>query len=119
MTSLHVRPIAFNMAEAIRAAVARSPSCAESNMPAMRASLSMASATLAAGLGQLRFARHFALERGAHEETHLGIEKFRGELADMERAAVLDSESDPGVRATPRAGNNITTRHASPLTGFA
>src|SRR5262245_40301882 len=108
------------MAEAICAAVARSPSCAESNMPAMRASLSMASATLAAGLGQLRFARHFALERGAHEETHLGIEKFRGELADMERAAVLvGSESDPGVRATPRAGNNITTRHASPLTGFA
>jgi hypothetical protein len=38
------------MAEAICAAVARSPSCAEPNMPAMRASLSMTSATIAAGL---------------------------------------------------------------------
>jgi hypothetical protein len=44
MTSVHVRPIAFNMAEAICAAVARSPSCAEPNIPAMRASLSMSSA---------------------------------------------------------------------------
>jgi hypothetical protein len=32
------------MAEAICAAVARSPSCAEPNIPAMRASLSMSSA---------------------------------------------------------------------------
>ena len=69
MTSLHVRPIAFNMFEAICAAVARSPSCSEPNMPAMRASLSMASATIAAGLGQLRFARHFADEHGAHENA--------------------------------------------------
>jgi hypothetical protein len=50
MISLHVRPRAFNMADAIFAAAARSPSCAEPNMPAMRASLSMASATIAAGL---------------------------------------------------------------------
>jgi hypothetical protein len=44
MTSVHERPIAFNMAEAICAAVARSPSCAEPNIPAMRASLWMSSA---------------------------------------------------------------------------
>src|SRR5262249_44913543 len=81
---------AFNMAEAICAAVARSPSCADPNMPAMRASLSMASATTAAGLGQLRFAWHFADEHGAHES------------------------------ATPRQGDyNNATRHASSLAGFA
>jgi hypothetical protein len=79
-------------------------------MPTMRASLSMASATIAASLGQLRFARHFADEHGAHEETHLGIEKFRGALADVERAAVLvGCEPDPGVRATPRRGDDNAT----------
>ena len=50
MISLHVRPKAFNMVDAIFAAAARSPSCAEPNMPAMRASLSIASVTSAAGL---------------------------------------------------------------------
>lgn len=34
MTLAHVRPIAFSMMEAIWAAVACSPSCAEPNMPA-------------------------------------------------------------------------------------
>jgi hypothetical protein len=58
MISLHVRPIVFNMAEAIFAAAARSPSCAEPNMPAIRASLSIASATIAAGL-----------PRDAHDNT--------------------------------------------------
>jgi hypothetical protein len=76
-------------------------------MPAIRASLSMASATITADLGQLRLVRHFADEHGAHEETHPGIEKFRGALADFERAAVrVGSEPDPGVRATPWQEND-------------
>jgi hypothetical protein len=38
-------------------------------MPAMRASLSMASVTIVAGLSQLHFALHFAFEHGSHESA--------------------------------------------------
>jgi hypothetical protein len=79
-------------------------------MPAMWASLSMASATIAADLNQLRLARHFADEDGAHEETHLGIEKVRGALADVERAAVrVGSEPDPGSAPKPWQGDDNAT----------
>jgi hypothetical protein len=105
MTSAHVRPISFSIAEAIWAAVARSPSCAEPNMPATRASLSMMSATIAADLDQLRLAR-FADEHNAHEETHPSIKKFRGGLADFGRtAALVGSEPNPGstmIKPVPR-----------------
>jgi hypothetical protein len=90
MTSAHVRPVAFNVAEAICAAVARSPACAEPNMPAMRARRSTVamSATGLLFLRRLDFglilvdprfpaARHDEIPCCSRENCWLGFEDLR------------------------------------------